>query len=93
MFMKDNNDKYCSLYCSCGCDEGVILKAEKDECLGYAFSLVSDVYYIAQHSTIWRFKEKCRRIWSIIRNKEYYYFNIWIDEEDIKEFKEFVAKM
>ena len=93
MFMKDNDGKYCSLYCSCGCDDGVILKAEKDGDFGYELSLVSDVWYISQETSWIRFKEKCKRIWKILCNKEHYYFSICIDSEDMKEFKEFIAKI
>lgn len=92
MFMKDNNGEYCGLYCSCGCNKGIILKAEKDD-WGYDLSLVSDTFYVMQKTGWTRFKEKCRRIWSIIRNKEYCYFDVCIEPEDLKEFKEFVAKM
>lgn len=92
MFMKDNGNKRCVLYCDCGCENGVILKTENDE-NGYYISLVSDIYYTS-HKTGWsRFKERCKRIWRIIRNKEYYYFEICIHGDDIKEFKKFVENM
>ena len=93
MIMKSKDDKYCGLYCSCGCFEGVVLKAEKDEYSGYELSLVSDIYYIPQEKGWARFKEKCKRIWKIIKNEEHYYFSIYIDSKDMKEFKEFVAKL
>ena len=92
MFMKDNNGTYCGLYCSCGCNDGIILKTYKDS-EGCDLSLVSDAFYETQKTGWTRFKKKCRRIWSIIRNEEYSYFEICIEPEDLKEFKEFVAKM
>ena len=91
MFMKKNNN--CSLYCSCGCNNGVLLKAEKDEDFGYEISLVSDIYY-SKTAPLWtRFKEKCCRIWYIIRNKEHCYFNIFVEKEELEEFKEFVSNL
>ena len=93
MFMKSKDDKHCGLYCTCGCESGVVLSAEKDEDFGYCISLVSDNWYISQLTGWFRFKEKCKRIWKILRNKEHYYFLICLDNEDIQEFKEFVAKI
>lgn len=93
MIMKSGNDEYCGLYCSCGCIEGVVLKSEADEDFGYELSLVSDIYYIPQETGWVRFKEKCKRIWKILRNKEHCYFSIYISPEDMKEFKEFVSKI
>ena len=93
MFMKNKDDKSCSLYCSCGCDNGVIFRGEKDEGFGCEISLVSDVWYTSQTTGWNRFKEKCKRIWKIFRNKEHYYFSICISPEDMKEFKEFISKI
>lgn len=89
------NDSECySLYCSCGCNDGVLLNAEKDEFSNDCFlSLVSDNYSLMQKTGWHHFKEKCKRIWKIIKNEEYRYFNICIDENEMKEFKEFVAKL
>ena len=93
MFMESKDGKTCGLYCSCGCENGVVFKAERDEDIGYYISLVSDNWYVS-HLTGWtHFKEKCKRIWKILRNQEYHYFGICVDREDIKEFKEFVAKL
>ena len=93
MFIKNENEKYCVLHCSCGCNSGVLLRAEKDEDFGSSLSLVSDVYYTIQQTAWSKFTEKCKRIWAIIRNKEYCYFDICIDNEDLKEFKAFVAEI
>ena len=88
MFMESKDGKNCSLYCSCGCENGVILKSEGD-----FISLVSDNWYTSQMTGWVRFKEKCKRIWKILSNKEHYYFSICVDEKDIQEFKDFIAKM
>ena len=91
--MKSKNEKCCSLYCSCGCENGVILNTERDEDFGYFISLVSDNWYISKLTSWIRFKEKCKRIWKILANKEHHYFSICLKNEDIEEFKKFVAKM
>lgn len=92
MFMKSEDEKYCGLYCSCGCDKGVVFKAENDE-YGYYISLVSDNWYTSQLTGWLRFKERCKRIWKILTNKEHHYFSIYLEDDDIKEFKDFVAKL
>ena len=93
MFIKDKDEKYCGLFCSCGCDSGIVFNAKKDEDFGYYISLVSDNWYTSQLSGWIRFKEKLKRIWKILKNEEYYYFGICLEDKDIKEFKEFVAKL
>ena len=93
MFMKDENNKCCSLYCKCGCDDGVVLKAEKDEEFGYELMLVTDSYYAMQNKRTLSFKEKIKRILKILRNEEYCYFSIYMDDKELEEFKDFIAKM
>ena len=92
MLMVSKSGKSCTVYCSCGCDNGVVLRGERDD-FGYEISLVSDTFFLAQESGWVRFKEKCKRIWRILRNKEHHYFDICLDDYEIEEFKEFVAKI
>ena len=89
-----NNDELVS-YCSCGCQEGVHLKVTKDEDDGknLYLSFVSDKFYSEQENSFSRLKEKLRRIWYILRNKEYHYFEIIMNENDIQDFKDFVEKI
>ena len=68
MFEESNKDT-CILYCDSGCIDGVILKVDRDDC-DCCLSLVSDNYLVMQQSGWERFKEKCKRIWRIIANKE-----------------------
>lgn len=94
MFITDKNKECCGFYCACGCNQGVVLKAspDDDDC-GVNLSLVSDAFYLNLQTGWIRFKNKCKRIWSIIRNKEYIYFDIYVKPDDIEKFKEFVAKL
>lgn len=89
MFMKDDNNKTGALYCSCGCEDGVLLKAEIDDWELVELSLVSDSFYTHQKN-IMSFREKCKRIWNILKNEEYEYFNIIVNKKDFNEFKKFV---
>lgn len=96
MFMKDKNDKFSSLYCSCGCGNGIVLKKESNDFFNCCeLMLVSDTYYLTQEKNMWtRLKEKIKRIYHILYNKEYCYFSICIDnQEDLEEFKKFVSEI
>lgn len=86
-----NENKYVT-FCKCGCQEGIVLKADNDD-HELSLQLVSDNFYLMQNKGKMSLKEKLKRIWFIIRGKEYCYFDILIDEEELQEFKEFVARL
>lgn len=81
-----------AIFCKCGCDNGVVLKFDNDD-EELSIQLVSDNFYFMQNKGRMSFKEKLRRIWYIITNKEYCYFDILIDKEELEEFKKFVARL
>ena len=57
--MKENNamEGTKTLFCKCGCDDGVVLKYEQED--GEAFlSLVTNKFYAEQNNFIKRFVEK-----------------------------------
>ena len=71
---------------------GVVLKSDNAD-NELSLQLVSDAFYLMQGHGKMSLKEKLKRIWFIIRGKEYCYFDILIDEEELQEFKEFVARL
>ena len=79
-------------FCKCGCGNGIVLKAERVDD-DTSLQLVSDNFYIMQNKGRMSFKEKLKRIWYIIIGKEYCYFDILIDKDELQKFKEFVAKL
>lgn len=85
------NNEYVT-FCKCGCGNGVIFKFdnEDDE---LSVQLVSDNHYTMQNNGKISIKEKLRRIWYIITGKEYCYFDILMDKNELHEFKKFVAKL
>lgn len=58
-----------------------------------SLQIVSDNFYTVQNKGKISLKEKIKRIWYIIVGKEYCYFDILIDKDELQEFKEFVAKL
>lgn len=88
---KDRN--YKTMFCKCGCGNGVILKTDNDKDLGVSLQLVSDIFYSGHNNGRYSFKEKIKRIWYIIKGKEYRYFDIFITPKELQEFKEFVSRL
>lgn len=85
------NNEYVT-FCKCGCRNGVVLKFDKED-VELSLQFVSDNFYMMQNKGKNSFKEKMKRIWYIIIGKEYCYFDILIDEDELKEFKKFIAKL
>lgn len=82
-----------TFFCNCGCHNGVTMKIEKDEDFGLSINLVSDNFYMRQTGVFGIIREKIKRIWCILRNKEYCYFDICMSNDDLNEFKKFVEKL
>ena len=84
---KDGNELIIS--CICGCDDGLRVKIDNSDGLSYSYqTYISGNWYKEQRS----FKDKLRKIWEIIRNKDYYYSEIVLTKEQWEEYKEWVNK-
>ena len=86
-----DNNEYVT-FCKCGCGNGIILKADSEE-NEVSLQVVSDNFYFMQNKGKMSLKEKLKRIWYIICNKEYCYFDILISENELPKFKEFVSNL
>lgn len=93
MIVNGNNRDYSTMFCTCGCGNGIILKADHDKDIGTSLQLVSNNFYSGCNNRKNSIGEKLKRIWYIITGKEYCYFDILIDKDELQEFKEFVAKL
>ncbi|MBC5688118.1 hypothetical protein H8S37_04115 [Mediterraneibacter sp. NSJ-55] len=97
--LKSNNGKELIVSCDCGCDDGVHIRIEKDCYEGlpddtdtYAYvTCIGANWYRDQdekvHSIIWK---KLKKIWAIIRNKDFYYSEVCMTKEDFDIFKEYI---
>lgn len=79
-------------FCNCGCGNGIVLKADNED-EEVSLQIVSDTFYIMQDKGKISLREKIKRIWYIIIGKEYCYFDILIDKDELQEFKDFVARL
>ena len=93
MVVNGENRNYKTMFCKCGCSNGVVLKADNDKDIGVSLQLVSDNFYSGHNNRRNTFKEKIKRIWYIIIGKEYCYFDLLIEPNELQEFKEFVARL
>lgn len=77
--------------CKCGCDAACHITIEKDGRDTYTIvSFMNGNFYTDQYGGLDLLKEKLKKIWAIIRNKDYYYADVVMNEEDFKVFKEYV---
>lgn len=79
-------------FCNCECGNGIVLKADNED-EEVSLQIVSDTFYIMQDKGKMSLREKIKRIWYIIIGKEYCYFDILIDKDELQEFKDFVARL
>jgi hypothetical protein len=87
---KNNTDLY--IDCYCGCDYGIRFKIDKEEDEYYCFmTYTNGNFYTEQNDTFWRvFHKKLKKIWAIIRNKDFYYSDVHMTKSDWEEFKEYI---
>lgn len=93
MFVDGKDGNYKTMFCKCGCGNGVILKADHDKDFGASLQLVSDNFYSGHNNRRNSIIEKMKRIWHIFIGKEYCYFDLLIESKELQEFKEFVARL
>lgn len=92
LFSRQNDELIVT--CNCGCEEACHIKIEKEEYnddYDYSFiSYMNGKFYNDPNSVWTTIKRKCSKIWSIIKNKDYYYSDIIMNQEDFKQFKEYI---
>ena len=91
MISEDQNDLV--LDCDCGCDNGIRIRVDRDDSDYYFFiSYICGNFYRDREDTFkFVLKKKLKRIWSIIRNKDYHCFDMCINKDDFLKFKEYIA--
>lgn len=90
MISEDKKDLIAT--CKCGCDEGIRLhishESEEDD---YAYMCFTNGNFYKEQSGVFRTLEnKLKKIWAIIRNKDYYYSDVIMSKEEFEQFKKWV---
>ena len=84
--LKTKDNKEMIILCECGCDEGMRIQIDT-EFGDYAYmTYVSGNFYKEKNG----FFNKLKKIWDIIRNKDFYYSDIILSKEDFEEYKKWI---
>ena len=78
--------------CKCGCGEAAHLTIEhKNGEDYYAYQcFMNGNFYREQCGMFGTLKNKIKKIWAVIRNKDYYYSDVVMNKEDFEQFKKYV---
>ena len=92
MRSKDGNELL--IDCNCGCGEGIRFKIDKEDEDCFCFmSYMNSKFYTEQCEGMWRvFCKKLKKIWYIIRNKDFHYSDLFITKNEFNEFKKYISE-
>ena len=87
---KDGTELY--IDCCDGCGEGIRFQIDKEYFDYYCFmAYTNGNFYREQDDTMWNvFCKKLKKIWAIIRNKDFYYSEVIMTKADFDEFREYI---
>lgn len=86
--LKDDNGTDLILSCECGCDEGIRVRVEEDDDMYCYQTYLSGNWYKEQGGIICKIK----KIWKILRNKDFYYSEIMLSKQDWEAYKKWVTE-
>jgi hypothetical protein len=81
--------------CSCGCDEGLRIRINKHDNDNYfVMTYTSGNFYNMQNENIFHvIGKKLKKIWHIIRGKDYCYSEICMNREDLEQLKQYLSEI
>lgn len=92
--MLSEDKKELIVNCHCGCENTIHIKIDDEDkdYDSYAFlSYLNSNWYRDQDDMILRvIGRKIKKIWAILRNKDFYYSEVNMTYSDLQKFKEFV---
>lgn len=88
--LKSTNNNEIFIDCNCGCGDSMRFSIDKDDHDFYA--IMTRMKNSGKDSIWWMVRKKLEKIWAIIRNKDYYYFDIIMTKEDYETFKQYINK-
>lgn len=88
-FNENERENECIVTCQCGHGEGIRVVIDKDDDDEFIYQLIMDVKWnTEQHGFFW----KLRKIWAVIRNKDYYYSEICMTKDEFTKFRDWLNK-
>lgn len=92
--MISDDKKELVVTCKCGCQDTIYIKVDntdKDADYYAIQTILSGNWYRDQDDTVLRcIGRKLKKIWAIIRNKDYYYSDVLMSREDFQKYKEYI---
>ena len=81
--------------CNCGCDNGIRFRIDKEDFDYYCFmSYTNGNFYREQNDTMWKVLcRKLKKIWAIIRNKDFHYADIVMTKDDFDKFRGYISSI
>lgn len=94
--MISDDKKELIVTCECGCQDTIHIKVDDEdkETDYYAIqTYMNGNWYRDQDDRILRtIERKLKKIWTIIRNKDYYYSDALMNCEDFQKYKEYISQ-
>lgn len=91
--LKTDDNKELIITCKCGCHDSIHFRIDDEDAQYDYYALMSYMngnFYKDQYGMLGILKEKLKKIWAIIRNKDYYYSDVVMNGEDFNRFKEYI---
>lgn len=88
-----DNKKELIVNCKCGCDAGFHIRvddSDKDYDYYAIMSYTNGNFYTEQYGMFSVMCKKAKKIWAIIRNKDFYYSDVAMSKADFKVFKDYI---
>ena len=81
--------------CQCGCDDAIHIKVDVDDINGDVCLLtyMNSNFYKEQYGAFATFIKKCKKVWAVIRNKDYHYSEIIMNRDDFVKFKMYLCNV
>lgn len=86
---KDKTELVVTCKCYCGEAAHIVVDVDSDDCYGLV-SYMNGNFYKDQGGAFATFKQKLKKIWAIIRNKDFYYSEVVMDKKEFEVFKEYI---
>lgn len=92
--MISDDKKELIVTCGCGCDEAIHIKIDDPDKATDDYAIqtyMNGNWYRDQDDRIFRcIGRKLKKIWAIIRNRDYYYSEVLMNCEDFQKYKEYI---
>lgn len=94
--MISDDKKELIVTCGCGCEDTIHIRVDDEDRDADYYAVqtyLSGNWYRDQDDRVFRvIGRKLKKIWAIIRNKDYYYSEVTMTKEDFERYKEYINR-